>query len=190
MSKAYLFDLDGTLVDTSKSNAWAYRAAAKEVLGVSNIGIERFLKAVRSGRSYRIFIPEIIDGVDAEQLVSVGEKKAELYPDYLHLSVANLELVSAARCWKQEGALNVLVTAARKCNAEKVLEYHKLLDLFDECVFGDEIENLKPDPEIYLKALEVTGVDVRNCVAFEDSEVGIAAACAAGLEVVRVDWCS
>jgi beta-phosphoglucomutase-like phosphatase (HAD superfamily) len=58
--------------------------------------------------------------------------------------------------------------------------------VFHAIVAGDEVTQGKPHPEPYLRAAEMLGVDVRRCVAFEDSPTGLAAAEAAGARVVGI----
>jgi beta-phosphoglucomutase len=67
-----------------------------------------------------------------------------------------------------------------------ILAHHGLTDNFEIVVGGDMVERKKPDPEIYLQAAARLGLMPSECVAFEDSESGIAAADSAGLASVAV----
>jgi HAD superfamily hydrolase (TIGR01509 family) len=58
--------------------------------------------------------------------------------------------------------------------------------LFDAVVTGDEVARRKPAPDVYLEAARRLGVDPARSVAIEDSEPGIAAACAAGMKVIAI----
>jgi putative hydrolase of the HAD superfamily len=58
--------------------------------------------------------------------------------------------------------------------------------LFDAVVTGDEVAHRKPAPDVYLEAARRLGVDPARSVAIEDSEPGIAAACAAGMKVIAI----
>ena len=57
---------------------------------------------------------------------------------------------------------------------------------FDGAVFGDMVENAKPDPEIYLKACDAIGAKPENSVALEDAPAGIRAAHAAGMTPLMI----
>ncbi len=61
-------------------------------------------------------------------------------------------------------------------------------DGFDQVVSGDEVTHSKPHPEPYLRSAEILGVDIRECVAIEDSQPGIASAVASGATVVGVPF--
>jgi len=63
---------------------------------------------------------------------------------------------------------------------------HGLLDHFEVIVTGDEVENPKPHPEPYLKAMELLGVEPERCLAVEDSRRGLDSAVAAGLRCIAV----
>ncbi|MFF4010333.1 HAD family hydrolase [Streptomyces sp. NPDC001717] len=61
-----------------------------------------------------------------------------------------------------------------------------LLDRFDVLVCAGEYERTKPDPDGFLRAAELLGVPARECLVFEDTDLGIRAAAAAGMASVRV----
>lgn len=81
-----------------------------------------------------------------------------------------------------------LVTTASRRNALDLLERFGMLELFDGFVFGEDVEQGKPSPEAYLKAMDLMGADADRCIAIEDSEAGLASARAAGLLVAKVSW--
>lgn len=78
------------------------------------------------------------------------------------------------------------MTTASGASVRAILERHRLSPLFDAVVTGDEVQRHKPDPEAYLLAAASLSLAPAECLAFEDSAVGIAAAVAAGIPVVRV----
>lgn len=185
----FFFDLDGTLVDTHASNAGAYAAAISHVLPGRPFDRDGLLAQIMAGKSSSSFLPELLPGLTQDELDAVNEWKALCYPEFIPLSRLNGELVGAAREWKMKpDAVIVLVTTAKRRNAENVLSFHGIGDLFDYAVFGDGVGRLKPAPDIYLKALELTGLRPQEAEAFEDSQAGIDAARAAGLKVTRVTW--
>jgi beta-phosphoglucomutase-like phosphatase (HAD superfamily) len=57
---------------------------------------------------------------------------------------------------------------------------------FDVVVAGDEVVHGKPHPEPYLKAAELLGVDIKDCIAFEDSHTGMASAEASGAHTIGI----
>ncbi|WP_234346678.1 HAD family hydrolase [Cellulomonas timonensis] len=103
--------------------------------------------------------------------------------------------VAAGTPW-QPGAQELLsaLVAAQVPMALVTSSHRELADpfvrsagVFDISVCGDEVAHPKPDPEPYLTAAARLGVDIADCVAFEDSPAGIASAVASGAHVVAVE---
>jgi HAD superfamily hydrolase (TIGR01509 family) len=92
------------------------------------------------------------------------------------------ELLSALR---DAGVPTALVTMSIARMAEHVAGALGFTG-FDAIVSGDEVTSGKPDPECYLRAAELLGVDPTDSVAIEDSEYGVAAAVAAGMATIAV----
>ena len=182
--KAIFFDLDGTLVNTHKANHAAYYEAILAVTGVQSDIILR--QYIADGLSSSEFIPYIVAGATEQQVIDINTTKRRVYPDYLHLTERNEGLASLLRHFSPTMTIG-LVTTAKKANARAVLEAHDLLDCFDFCIFGDDVSDMKPNPEAYLKALELAKVRADEAIAFEDSDKGRSAAIAAGISVINVE---
>jgi beta-phosphoglucomutase len=178
---AFLFDLDGTLVDSRDSNYFAYR----EAFSRAGYDLTRAEFATTWGRDSRDFIPDLIDGISPSEVSAIRVVKAEVYESHLVHSRVNTELVAFARGMRNELAVG-LVTTAKRRNVEDVLRAHDMADLFTIIVTGDDVEVSKPDPAPYLIALDLLRLPPEQTIAFEDSEAGIASATAAGISVVRV----
>jgi beta-phosphoglucomutase-like phosphatase (HAD superfamily) len=69
---------------------------------------------------------------------------------------------------------------------EEILSVLGVRHFFEVVVGGDMVEAKKPNPGVYLKALELLDLNAHDCLAFEDSQSGVAAAKAAGLSVVAI----
>jgi HAD superfamily hydrolase (TIGR01509 family) len=79
-----------------------------------------------------------------------------------------------------------LASNAERANVDLVLRLAGIRDCFGAVVAGHDVKHPKPYPDIYLKTADVLGVAPEQCVVFEDSEAGVAAAHAAGMRVVGV----
>ncbi|HEV2735560.1 MAG TPA: HAD family phosphatase [Longimicrobiaceae bacterium] len=181
--RALLFDLDGTLVDTGAANYAAYARALAEV-GVA-VEPEAFAE-VAGGRNWRQFLPELLGraGVAADP-AAVARRKRDLYPEMiggLRLNEPLLALAASSRAVMR----TALVTTASASNVHAILRRYGLAELFEVVVTGDDVARHKPDPEAYLEAVSRLALSPEECLAFEDSQIGIASARAAGVPVVHV----
>ena len=180
---ALLFDLDGTLVDSASANAHAYVAALAEA-GVA-IEVEE-LRVRIGGRNWRQFLPEILEDKQSKASASaIAERKTQLYPKMAAGVRLNEGLLALARV-SRDRLQTALVTTASRPNTMAILNQTGLDDLFDTIVTGDDVSRHKPDPEAYLLAARRLSVDPMQCIAFEDSPIGIESARAAGMRVVSV----
>ena len=82
------------------------------------------------------------------------------------------------------GVPMALVTSSYRILAEP---FAAAAGLFDVVVSGDEVTRAKPDPEPYVTAARLLGVDIADCVAVEDSRAGIASAVASGAHAVAIE---
>lgn len=179
---AFLFDLDGTLVDSRKANYLAYRD------GFAALGHDLTNTAFDTtwGRDSRDFIADLVPGISPEDIDRVRTVKAQAYAGHLPHSTMNRRLVEVAVAMRVHVKIGLVTTAKRK-NVADVLAAHNVGDLFDVIVTGDDVSASKPDPEPYLLALALLGVDAESAVAFEDSDAGLMSAEAAGIAVIRVE---
>lgn len=181
-NKLALFDLDGTLFDTSNVNYHSYRQALEE-LGYT-LDYEHFCTKC-NGRLYKEFLPELTDGRE-ETLKIIHDRKKELYSEYLSKAVVNTHLFEMARLMKKEYYLAVVTTASKK-NTYEILNYFDKTDLFDLILTHEDITKVKPDPEGFTKAMNYFNISCENTVIFEDSNVGIEAARKSGASVFVIN---
>jgi HAD superfamily hydrolase (TIGR01509 family) len=80
----------------------------------------------------------------------------------------------------------VLVTGSTRNEAIPVLVHYELLDLFSATICKDDVINPKPDPEPYLKALELLSIKPHQAFALEDSATGLQSATAAGVKTIVI----
>lgn len=182
MIKGLFFDLDGTLVNTYEADYLAYRDAIREVAGIE-VDKESFAKT--HGQEAKQKLDSLAPGLLDEGVERVRQAKKAHYPKYLHHTVPNETLINFLKDMAQHH-VTAIVTTAKSHNAEAVLEAHGLIDLFEVRVYGDDVEHAKPHPESYLLALERSGLQANEVIAFEDSQSGLDAARAAGLATIHI----
>ena len=185
--KAFIFDLDGVIVDTAKYHYLAWKKIA------DRLGIDfthehnELLKGVSRGRSLDIILG--LGQVEASQ----AEKDAwltEKNDDYMN-SVANmaadeiLDGVMPVLEWLKANKQGIALGSASK-NARPILERVGIIHYFDAIVDGNDVTNAKPDPEVFVRAAQLLGKPATEAIVFEDSIAGIQAANIAGMVSVGI----
>lgn len=178
----YISDLDGTLCDTLPANIAAYSAAFEDagLIFDENEYKENF------GLRYDEMIATLAPTATADQATLIAERKQIHYKESLSLIKANISLIDLLFSLKSQGAKIALATTARKENASAVLQYLKIDSLFDVAIFGEDVKLGKPNPECYIIASERLSIAATDCLVFEDSDIGIAAAQSAGASTLRI----
>ena len=180
-TKLAMVDLDGTLVFTLEANALAYARALAEY----GFTLTKEDYAARcDGRAYRDFLPEIM-GEGNPDIEAVHERKIALYGECLTAARLNLPLLDILRGLRAEYILALVTTASRK-NVENVLQRFALADFFDVVVTQEDVRRAKPDPACYNDLIARLGIPRENCLIFEDSASGVAAALASGCQTLVV----
>lgn len=181
--RALLFDLDGTIADTARVNVAAYQAALAEA-GIQ-VQADR-LGRLASGRHWKQFLPGLIEACGASaDPAAIADRKKVLYAGMVggvRLNGGLLALLAGCR----DRMRTALVTTASRANVDAILDAHGLRPDFDVVVTGDDVSRHKPDPEAYLLAAARLAVAPAQCLVFEDSDIGLKSARAAGMAVVRV----
>lgn len=159
-----------------------------EKLGIEHLGIGPKMHGRRNDDIVLEFITRGKHGdLSPEQIFEHGAAKEALFREMMtphldrHLVPGLIEFLD--RC---KGAPIGLATNAEPANVEFVLEGAGLRSRFHVVVDGHQVERPKPFPDVYLRAAELLGTDPGNCIVFEDSPTGIAAARAAGARVVGI----
>jgi HAD superfamily hydrolase (TIGR01509 family) len=182
MIKGFFFDLDDTLVGTKEANFLAYRDAFLSI--GEKLPYDVFSR--NWGKDSQQFIREEFPHLSKESTEKIRENKSTMYENYFDKTLPN-EVLILLLGTLSEHYPTVLVTTAKTKNARAILSRHGLEQYFTHLVFGDDVINGKPDPEPYLKALELTGLKPHEAIAFEDSENGVRSAETAGIMVIKVN---
>ncbi len=197
--EAVTFDFDGLLADTEELHALAYDAVA-EYLGIhlTREYINSFI-----GKSTKDNIEQIMGDFHIVEYSydDILKLRYDKYHDILESTPLSL-MAGALECIKKvqkKKYKRALVTSSMDKHAitaiENIRKNHQdtgngngidLIKYFDVMVFGNEIVNLKPEPDIYIEALKRIDVAPDQCIALEDSEAGVKSAKKAGLYVIAV----
>ena len=175
--KAFIFDLDGVIVDTAKYHFLAWQKLANQ------LGIEfthehnEELKGVSRVRSLDLILELGNITASQEDKNKWLLQKNEEYLTYLvdmderEILPGVLKVLEFLKSKNQ----HITLGSASK-NARPILEKTKTLHFFDAIVDGNDVANAKPDPEVFLRAAKLVGVTNENAIVFEDSVAGIQAA--------------
>ena len=180
--RAYLFDCDGTIVDSMPLHYIAW----KEALGEWNCRFEEALFYSWGGRP----VKEIIAALNEMQRLnmpvdSVAKRKEALYFELENEIKAIPEVIEHIHAKHGHIPLAV-VSGSRRNSVEHSLSALGLIDKFDVLICAEDYDRGKPAPDCFLTAAARLGVEPKDCLVFEDTEMGIEAATAAGMASVRV----
>lgn len=185
--KAYIFDLDGVIVDTAKFHELAWAKIAQELDIEFNEEINESLKGVSRTRCLEILLNNCGKTLSDEIKEEVLNKKNQYYLDYVadinesELLPGVIDLFNRAK----ENDIHICLGSASK-NAVYILDKLNITQYFDVIVDGNSVTNAKPDPEVFLKSCEELKIHPSECVVFEDSIAGILAANNAGMYSVGI----
>src|SRR5436190_2767867 len=177
-----IFDCDGTLADTMPLHwrAWQVITARHRI----HLPEERFysLGGVPSRDILKMLSLE--QGVPIDHLAVAREKETEYLPLIAQVEPIN-SVVGIARANFGKIPLAVASGGTRHI-IEQVLQHLGIRDLFKAIVTSEDVKNQKPAPDIFLEAARRIGVPPQFCRAYEDTDLGMLAIRAAGMEAVDV----
>jgi HAD superfamily hydrolase (TIGR01509 family) len=180
--KAYLFDCDGTIADSMPLHYVAW----KKALGEWDCEFAEELFYAWGGMP----IAEIIATLNTQQGLSmpveeVATRKEAFYYDILHELKAVPEVLEHIQASHGKIPFAVVSGSTRE-SVTASLNTLGILDRFDTLVCAGDYTKSKPDPEPFLIAAERLGVAAEDCLVFEDTEMGIQSATAAGMASVKI----
>jgi beta-phosphoglucomutase family hydrolase len=180
--KALIFDCDGTLADTMPLHWLAWSAVTKRH-GL-NFPQDRFyaLGGVPARDIIKMLTAEQNRALDA---LTVSTEKEAAYIQYLP-EIREIEVV-ARIARENAGKLPMAVASGGiREHVTKVLEHVNLRQYFQAVVTSEDVQRQKPAPDIFLEAARQLGVAPQFCRAYEDTDLGLKAIRAAGMEAVDV----
>lgn len=187
--KAFIFDMDGVIIDSEKLHSIT-KVQAIRSFGVdvreSDLNLESYV-----GRSAKSFFSDVIAkypelGDDWEVL---AKKKHELYQKILRED-PDLKPIDGIpellERLKAKGYRIGLGSSSVMANIQLVLGRFGIMDYFDAIAAGSEVEHAKPAPDVYLLTASRLGIAPEDCTVIEDSGAGVMAAKAAGMRCIAI----
>jgi len=174
LNRAFIFDLDGVITETSEYHFLAWKTVCKKIGYNLTRKKNEELKGVNRNKCLDLIMEWGKIRLSEKEIESLLEAKNNIYKDYIK------DLNENDVC---EGVLNfindaiknnikiALYSASR--NAKRILCQLKIIDLFTVIIDGNNVSNAKPDPEGFKIAADLTKTNTKDCVVFEDSISGI-----------------
>jgi beta-phosphoglucomutase family hydrolase len=184
-TRAVLWDMDGTLVDSAD---YHWRAWRDTMAGAGHpITHDQFLASFGQ-RNDSILRQWLGAQITPELMQRVGDAKEALYRQ--HVRQQGIEPLPGVSQWvsrlHQQGWRQAIASAAPRKNVKTILEALHTADCFEAIVSAEDVHRGKPDPEVFLVAAAKLDVPPSHCIVVEDALHGIEAARAAGMKSIGV----
>ena len=172
-----LFDLDGVLLD-SEGQYTIFWAAMDEEYKTGIPDFAYYIKGMHLARILSYFKSDEVRQNIVYKLVDFERNmKYEFFP-------GALDFIQQLR---EAGIPMAIVTSSdRKKMQSLYSQYPEFPTLFDKIITGDMVTRAKPDPECFVLAAQQIGVDIKDCIVFEDSRNGLIAARESGARVIGI----
>lgn len=185
--KAIIFDLDGVICFTDKYHYLAWKEMADGIGVYFDEVINNRLRGVSRMESLDIILERSDKSYSDKEKEDMAFTKNELYKKLLmQMTSADLsdEVKNSLDKLRAKG-LKLAIGSSSK-NTKLILSRIGLEGYFDEISDGTNITKSKPDPEVFVKAAQMLGLDPKDCLVIEDAEAGIDAAVAGGFDSVGI----
>lgn len=185
MIKALIFDFDGTILDTESAWFYAYRDLYSE--HKLELTLEVWGQCVGTG--FGVFNPHI--DIEEKTNQKLDHEQLQVYTKAKHDEYMAKELLRPGiedyfKAAKKAGLKLAIASSSHREWIDKYLTTFNIAHYFDHIASADMVEHVKPSPELYLKALEMLGIEPGEAIAFEDSKNGLAAARSADIRTVLI----
>ena len=182
--KAIIFDMDGTLLESTEADYMAW---------------EKVFKAYGRDLTYQSYVPLLgIRSVDVirnilgfsneTDVARVLIEKYERFVDYVNEHPVK-PVVATDDFLQHLSKYDVqvgLATSSRQQKTMLLLQRLDFLKYFNAIVTGEQVQNSKPAPDIFLRAAEKLNIDPQHCLVIEDGPIGVAAAKSAGMKCIAI----
>jgi pyrophosphatase PpaX len=183
---AYLFDADGTLIDTMELICRSYEYSLGR-FGAGEVSRGQIVSTV--GMTLRMGLERFLGPMDEQRYREVSDAhmafQYSIYEQFLRPCVDSLEAVAAL---KARGVKLAVVTSRRRESLEMYLDKTGFLPYFDALVTPESTAQHKPSAQPALRALELLGVEPAQALMVGDASVDIECGGAAGTDTAFVGW--
>ena len=172
-----LFDLDGVLLDSEGLYTIFWDQMDKDY----PTGVENFASFIKGFHLTRILGYFDTDEVRQQVLDRLLDYERNMRYEFFP---GALEFVKRLR---DSGIPMAIVTSSDRKKMQSLYRQHpEFPTLFDHIITGDMVTKAKPDPDCFLMGAKLLGIDIRDCIVFEDSRNGLIAGRASGAKVIGI----
>ncbi|PXV95617.1 beta-phosphoglucomutase [Lachnotalea glycerini] len=184
--KCAIFDFDGTIADTNSIHAKAFQMVF-ELLYIDNFHYEEYMGR-KTIEVFKDFFHTHNLNYSEDKIVQMVKLKQSLARELMLTQLVSYDgAISFLKLLKQKGKILVLATSSSREGVSVGLKKLGIYEQFDYILTGDDVKMAKPDPEIFLKSLQLVNVKADEAVVIEDSLSGALAAQRANIEVIIVN---
>jgi beta-phosphoglucomutase family hydrolase len=181
---ALIFDMDGVIVDSNPMHRESWVAFNRRYGLETTEEMHQRMYGRRNDQIVRDFYG---DGITVEEVDARGRAKEQLYREMMAGRTEEVLVPGLRAFLERHRDLPMGVASnAEPENVAFVLDEAGLRPYFRAVVDGHQVHNPKPHPDVYLRAAELLETEPANCIVFEDSYSGAAAAVAAGMRVIGI----
>ena len=185
MIKAVIFDMDGVIIDSEGVYLeYQLEFAKKKNPDVKLEDLYPMVGATKQ-ECWEVVERVVSNGQTWEELREEFRQR-DIYSEIDYRSIYRLEVTDTLKQLKEAGFRLALASSTHLELVERVLKENGIRDYFEAVVSGEQFKKSKPDPEIYLYTAGQLKLKPEECLAVEDSTIGITAAYRAGLKIAAV----
>jgi beta-phosphoglucomutase family hydrolase len=179
---ALIFDMDGVIVDSNGMHRASWEAFNRRYGLETTEEMHQRMYGKRNDQIVRDFFG---DAISVAEVDLRGRAKEQLYREMMAGRAEEFLVPGLRGFLERHRDLPMAVASnAEPENVAFILDELRLRPFFRVLVDGHQVHNPKPHPDVYLRAAELLQIDPADCIVFEDSHSGAAAAVAAGMRVV------
>ncbi len=183
-NRCVIWDMDGVIADTGRYHFKGWQKVFKK-RGVEFTAGD--FKKHFGQRNDTIIRDTVGEQISKDELEVIAREKEEAYRDYAKGNIKALPgSIALLNSLKKKGFKIGLGSSAPPENIRLVLDSLEINGFFQAIVYGREVTEGKPSPQVYLLAAKKLGVEPEHCVVIEDALAGVAGAKRAGMHCIAV----